>query len=158
MELKTPKSFSARSTKQGGVQMKGKIAGLAVVLMFLGMIAFPAIVRAALEEGKTTQGEYASWLVREVGAQSKLPPAATGKDAIDFLLSLGIAPEGGWEEDEPVTKEMLASLLDDGGDASGSFDEVANNVKNHVSNILSDRKLGAFRAAGVGASGSTPTV
>ncbi len=64
-------------------------------------------------EGKTTQGELALWIVQQIGAMDKLPPAALGQDAINFLFNLGIAPKDGkWDADAPVTKEFLASLLD----------------------------------------------
>ena len=134
--------------------MKGKIAAMAIVLMFFGMSIFPTVAKAALEEGKTTQGEFALWLVREIGAQSKLPPAATGKDAIDFLTSLGIAPDEGWSEGEPINKEFLVSLL--GPDATGTFAELADQVKENAQDSLSDRNLGVFRASGVSPSGSAP--
>lgn len=133
--------------------MKGKFALLTLIMMLFSLIAIPAISHAAVVEGQTTQGEFALWLVREIGAQSKLSPAATGKDATDFLTGLGLVPEGGWKEDDVVTKEMLQSLLED---ASGSFDELVDQVKEHADNVLSDRNLGVFRASGVSPSGSAP--
>ena len=64
-------------------------------------------------EGETTQGEFALWLVKQIGALDKLPPAALGQDAINFLFNLGIAPKDGkWDANAPITKEFLISLLD----------------------------------------------
>lgn len=136
--------------------MKGKLAALTTILMFVCMLVLPAVVHAAPVEGTTTQGEFALWLVKEVGAMSKLPAAPTGQDAIDFLTELGIVPDDGWKQDDAITKEFLSSLLGD-EEATGTFEELLDQVQTHVRNSLSDRNLGVFRASGVAASGSAPT-
>lgn len=133
------------------------MAFLSILVLFALIFSFPGASLAAIEEGKTTQGEFALWLVQEAGALSKLPPAASGQDAVDFLVSLGIAPEEGWDEDKPIDKKFLMSLL--GGDEEDytnlSFEELVRKVQDYLVSILSNRQLGVFRATS-GASGSTP--
>ncbi len=128
---------------------------MSVLLFVIFTLAFPAVSHAELKEGKTTQGEFALWLVQQAGALSKLPPAPLGKDAIDFLISLGIAPEEGWKKDAPIDKQFLVSLL--GGDAKDyanlTFDELVAKVEDHLTSVLSDRHLAVFKATS-GASGS----
>lgn len=129
---------------------------VSVGLLFI-MFLVPAISHGAVEEGVTTQGDFALWLVKEVGALSKLPPAATGQDAIDFLVSLGIVPEGGWDDDEPVTRELLLSLLGDEEDLSKlDFQELVDRLKTAVDQAISDRQLGVFKAGSQSASGAVP--
>lgn len=122
------------------------------ILFFLGLfLALPATSQAEIElkEGMT-QGDFALWLVKAIGAQTKLSPAATGDDAIKFLTSLGIIPEGGWQDDEVITNEILAGLLDDPDTASSSFDELVEKVRQHVQDIFSETTLGVFRAQSSG--------
>ena len=85
------------------------------------------------------------WLVQAIGAQSKLPPAAQGDDAIYFLTQLGSVPEGGWQRDEAMTKEALASLLDEEDAGSLSWDDLIEKVREHIQNVYDERKLGTFR-------------
>lgn len=136
--------------------MKGKVILLILLSISVLTFALPMTSQAAdLAEGMT-QGDFALWLVKEIGALSKLPPAAQGQDAIDFLISLGIAPEDGWSKDEPVTKEVLASLLDGEDAANLSFEELVDAVTEHVETLLSDRQLAVFKATNPTASGSAP--
>ncbi len=137
--------------------MRAKLLILTMVIMLAIMFAIPSVSFAELKEGTTTQGEFALWLVKVVGAQSKLPPAAQGKDAINFLMGLGVAPEGGWAKDKPITKEFLTSLLPDEDTSKLSFDELVSKVQEAVKNLFSDKKLGVFRGTS-SASGSTPAV
>ena len=136
--------------------MKGKIALISVIFFAVFALMYPAISQAELKEGMS-QGEFALWLVKEVGALSKLGPAATDQNAIDFLVSLGIAPKEGWDKNGTVDKDFLISLLgDEAGDLSNlSFDELVARVRDYIQNSLSDRALNSFRATS-SASGSTP--
>ncbi len=134
--------------------MKVKWASLSLLILVAFILALPGISSAALEEGKTTQGEFALWVIQEVGALSKLPPAPMGQDAIDFLVSLGIAPEKGWKKDQPIDKDFLRSLLGEDKDTKNlSFDELVAKVRDHLTSILSDRHLAVFKPTS-GASGS----
>jgi hypothetical protein len=138
--------------------MSGKKALLCLLLLPVFFLTLAGISQAELEEGVTTQGEFALWVIKEVGAISKLPPAATGQDAIDFLSSLGVIPEGGWKQDQPITRDFLESLLGDEEDASGlSWDELVQKVRDNIRTRFSDRRLGVFRATS-SATGSAPVV
>ena len=131
--------------------MRGKIVSLGI-LFFLGLfLAMPLTSQAEIElkEGMS-QGDFALWVVKAIGAQSKLPPAATGEDAIKFLTSLGIIPEGGWQKDEAFSNEALASLSDDPEAANLSFDELVEKVRENVQNLFNETTLGVFRAQSSG--------
>jgi len=128
---------------------------MGILLVFVLFLAAPATLQAQIElQDGMTQGDFALWLVSAIGAQTKLPPAATGEDAIDFLTGLGVIPEGGWQKNEAVTNEMLASLLEDADAAGLSFDELVEKVREHVQQIFDERMLGVFRAQSSG----TPSV
>ena len=122
-------------------------------ILFLGLfLALPANSHAQIElqEGMT-QGNFALWMVNAIGAMSKLPPAATSEDAIKFLTGLGFVPEGGWQKGEPMTKEALASLLEEGEDVSNlSWDDLVQKVWNRIQAIFDERRLGVFRAGSSG--------
>lgn len=136
--------------------MKGKIVSLGI-LFFLGLfLAVPLTSQAEVElkEGMS-QGDFALWIVKAIGAQTKLPPAATGEDAIKFLTSLGIIPEGGWQKDEALSNEALVSLSDDPEAANLSFDELVEKVRENVQNLFNETALGVFRAQSSGTP-STP--
>lgn len=139
--------------------MKGKVALISLFFFAFAVFALvlPVVSHAAPEEGVTTQGEFALWLIKECGVLSKLPPAATGQDAINFLVALGVAPDEGWKEDEPITKAFLISLLGGGDDVANlSFDELIAKIRAHIQNLISDRNLSVFRATS-SASASTPS-
>lgn len=124
--------------------------------LFLSFSFYPSTLQAEVElaEGMT-QGDFGLWLVKAVGAQAKLPPAATGEDAIAFLSGLGVIPEGGWQKDELITNELLAGLLSDSeGSSNLSFDELVEKVRQHVQSIFDEAQLGVFRAMSSG----TPSV
>ena len=131
--------------------MRGKIVSLGI-LFFLGLfLAVPLTSQAEVElkEGMS-QGDFALWVVKAIGAQTKLPPAATGEDAIKFLTSLGIIPEGGWQKDEVLSNEVLASLSDDPEAANLSFDGLVEKVRDHVQSLFDEKALGVFRAQSSG--------
>ena len=118
------------------------------ILFVLGLLlVMPATSQAQeieLKEGMT-QGDFALWLVKAIGAQSKLPPAGQAEDAIYFLTQLGSVPEGGWQKGEALTKEALASLLDEEGAANLSWDDLVGKARDHIQKIYDERKLGVFR-------------
>ena len=136
--------------------MKGKIALITVIFFAVFALIYPAVSQAELKEGMS-QGEFAVWLVKEAGALAKLGPAATDQDAVDFLVSLGIAPKEGWNKNGTVDKAFLISLLgDDAGDTSNlSFEELVAKVRDYIQASISDRRLNSFRATS-SASGSSP--
>ena len=130
---------------------------LAIILSF----NTPAISHAAeteLAQGMT-QGQFALWLVKVIGALENLPPAADEQDAIEFFERLGIVPEGGWDRDAELTREVLASLLDDPEEGAGlSFEELAQKVAGYVQGIFNslEPETGNFRVMGGGGSGTVP--
>ena len=118
------------------------------------------VVSAQLEEGMT-QGDFALWLVKAVGAMYKLPPGADAQDAISFLTRLGMVPQGDWQWDQKITNDFLASFLDLSDqdkkaliqDPKG-FDKLAEKVRDLLQNRFDDARQGVFRVQG--ASGSVP--
>ena len=132
--------------------MRGRIAPLALSLVFAFFLGFATTARAAeseLKEGMS-QGDFARWLIKAVGAEDRLPPAFIAEDAIKFLSELGVVPEGGWQKEQAVTKEFLQSLLDDEDKDKLSFEELVERVRSKVQNIFNDKKLGVFRAQASG--------
>ena len=132
--------------------MKRYILSAGILLIVFGLFfAFPATSHAQeeLQEGMS-QGDFALWLVKAIDAQTKLPPAATGEDAVAFLTKLGIIPEGGWQKDETITNELLTSLLDGEEGTGQSFDELVEKVREHVKNAFNQKTLGVFRAQSSG--------
>ena len=128
-----------------------------ILLFFLlSMLITPGTLRAAAPTEGMTQGDFALWLVKEVGALAKLSPAATGQEAIDFLKSLGLSPEEGWDANKPVTKKFLASLLGDPDAENLSFDDLVAKVRDFVQNLFNDPNRAVFRAGASSASGSAP--
>ncbi|HXV27986.1 MAG TPA: hypothetical protein VD913_03380 [bacterium] len=128
-----------------------------------------------------TQGQFARWLSYAIGAMGPqsmgpntmlhgpLSPASSGKDAIEFLTEeLNVEPEGGWNEDEKVSREFLARILgypDDmsknqadeimslvqGDDPDGSkFNKLADMVEDYAGSRFDDRKAAVFRVQGGG--------
>lgn len=140
--------------------MKSSTMRVGVLLVLLAsFISFTGIAQAA-EEGIAqegmSQGDFALWLVKAVGAQSKLPPAATAEDAIAFLTKLGIVPEEGWDKDSELSKETLASLLDDDGAGDLGFDGLLEKVREHVQNIFNETAALGFFPAQTSGSASSP--
>lgn len=137
--------------------MRRQFVSLGILFVFAFFLFAPTALQAAeveLSDGMS-QGDFAVWLVKAIGATSKLPPAATGEDAIAFLTGLGVIPEGGWQKDEPISNELLASLLGDSETGGLSFDELVQKVREHVQNIFDERQLGVFRVQSSG-TGSAP--
>ena len=129
------------------------------ILFVLGLfMTLPATSHAEVElqEGMT-QGDFALWLVKAIGADSKLPPASVAEDAVKFLTDLGVVPEGGWQKGEPMTKEALASLLEDEDAANSSWEELVEKVRDYVQALFDERQLGIFRQ-GSSATGSAALV
>jgi hypothetical protein len=127
-----------------------------VLALLLGVPPSVQALDIELQEGMT-QGDFAMWLVQAINAQSKLPPAAQAEDAIKFLTELGSIPEGGWQKDEPMTKELLASLLEDPEEGANlSWDDLVDEVRERIQEIFDERKLGVFRV--LSATPSLPAV
>ena len=115
-----------------------------VLAFFISIFVFsfslvPALHAALVpaEVMKMTQGEFALALVKDAGAVGRLSPAASGQDAIDFLHSLGIVPEGGWDANAKVDEDFLRRLVaGSGGEASGSVEDLLQKVEGLVSNAV----------------------
>lgn len=122
-----------------------------LILIVAAIMIAPAAALADLSPDMS-QGAFALWLVKAIGASGKLPPAATEQDAIDFLLKLGVYPEGGWDKDAPISTDFLASLLGE-DEPTGTFEELVDRVKDYVQGLFDSSSLGVFRAAGSGSSG-----
>lgn len=126
---------------------------LLIAVMCLSLLT-PTIAKAAMNWQDMTQGQFALWLVKAIGAQSKLSAGAGETEAIDFLRRLGVVPEDGWMEDSKITKKFLIDLLGDGSSEKLSFDDLVQKLREHVQNIFDNTDLGIFRAFGTGASAS----
>jgi hypothetical protein len=140
--------------------MKRSILTTVMIFTFILCFAFTGTVKAQLAEGMT-QGEFALWLVKAVGALYKLPPGANAQDAFVFLSRLGMVPQGDWQADEKISKEFLASFLDLKADEKSAllsdpkgFDKLAQKVLDLMQSRFDDARQGVFRVQG--ASGSVP--
>ena len=138
--------------------MKRTILCIVALFVLAIFVAFPGTSRVQAEGVELgagmSQGDFALWLVKAIGAQSKLPPAATAEDAINFFTQLGVVPEGGWQKGEEMTVEALASLVE--GDPAEGFDELVEKVRDYVQDIFEGKKLGVFRV--LSATPSIPAV
>ena len=140
--------------------------GIAFTIALL--LALPSLSQAEVVELKEgmTQGDFALWLVQAIGGLQKLPPGANGEEAIQFLSGapdlrsgqssgLGIIPDGGWQKDEPMTKELLASLLEDPEEGANlSWDDLVKKVTERIQKLFDERKLAVFRVM----SANTPSL
>ena len=103
-----------------------RIAGLAAVV---ALVAGLSVTGYAAEGEVPTQGEFALSLVEDVGGQTMmsvdLPPQLA---AIRLLSDLGVMPEGGWDPDAPLTREVLLSILDVEEDEDLSLTELMDKV------------------------------
>lgn len=137
--------------------MRRHILSWGVLFFFIvGFFVTAAPTTSLAQSGAPTeewsQDQFALWVVKAAGAISKLPPAATGSDAIAFLTKLGVIPEDGWKKDEKMTKEFLLNLLgDDSEGAEGlSFDDLIQRIQDRVNTLVNQWHEGYF-------SGSTDT-
>lgn len=136
------------TTQRGGNRnMRRQIVSMGLLTCLALFLALPATLHAAIELADgMSQGDFALWLVDAIGAKSKLPPAADGQDAIDFLTKLGSIPEGGWQKKEPMTKELLSSLLEKPEDGANlNWDDLVKKVRERIQGLFDNRKLGVFR-------------
>lgn len=87
--------------------------------------AMTAGVAFAQESGgeAVTQAQLASVLVKALGMVSALPSPASEQQMFTILMQNGIAPDGGWDAQAPVTKKDLVKVL---VQALGAEDEVEN--------------------------------
>ena len=131
-----------------------RIWKLAFALFALFAMIAPFAGLAAKVTPDMTQGQFALWLVQAIGAMDKLPPAATADDAINFLLQLGVYPEGGWKKDSIINNEFLASLLGDDSLSSLSFEELIDRIVDQVEGLFNESHLGVFRGFASSSSGS----
>lgn len=130
-----------------------------VTFVFCFMFASFAQAEIGSVSEDMTQGDFALWLVRAVGAMYKLPPGANDKDAVAFLTTLGLVPQGNWQTDEKISKEFLASLLDIPDsekeallkDPQG-FDKLLQKVKDLLQSRFDDARQGVFRVQSASAS------
>ena len=146
--------------------------GAIFLLTFL--FAFPNLSHAQeseqaegteLHEGMT-HGQFAFWLIKAIQPQLQaLPagqhagvaasvnflvnPAAGPEEAITFLTDqLALVPEGGWQKDESLANEALASLLEKPEEGEGlSFDELVEKVLKRVQDLFQkiNKKQAVFR-------------
>lgn len=147
--------------------MRRYILCLSVLVSLALFLAFPVALQAEveLEEGMT-QGDFAFWLITAIQPQLQaltsgqhagvaasvnflLNPAAGAEEAIKFLTDqLALVPEGGWQKDEPLANEALASLLEDPEEGAGlSFDELVEKVLRRVEEKFQEigKKQATFR-------------
>lgn len=126
--------------------MRRKSVTVGLVLVFAFLLVLPALSQAVELTQGMTQGDFALWLVKAIGAESKLPPAYGAEDAVNLLTQLGSIPEGGWQKNEEMTAGALAGLLENADEAGNlSWDELVEKVREHIQKIFDNRQLGVFR-------------
>ncbi len=106
--------------------MKRKL-GIGILAAFVGMAAImPHHVAYADQPDEVTQGELALLLVNMLGLYRFLPAAPTEQEAIAVLLANRIAPEAGWQPNQPVVLADLARLIVQSLDRSHEVPDPAN--------------------------------
>lgn len=78
------------------------------------------------ETDEVRQGELAKLLVNVLGLYRFLPAAPTEQEAIAVLLANRIAPNEGWEPDEPVVLADLAEVIVRAIDATHEIEDPDN--------------------------------
>lgn len=114
-----------------------KLMLAALALLFFTFITKPLFSAEKITEGMK-QGEFAMLLIKELGAQGALPPAATTQDAFKFLEKLGLVPSKGWDEEGIVDSKFLAALLglSEKEAAKFTFDELLGKLEQKLADIL----------------------
>ncbi len=126
--------------------MTRKTVAFGILFAFALLLTLPGSSQAADLKQGMTQGDFAAWLIKAIGAESKLPPAFGPEDAITFLTQLGSIPEGGWKKNEEMTTQGLTSLLEKPEEGANlSWDDLVQKVYNHIQKIFDNRKLGTLR-------------
>ncbi len=105
--------------------------------LFIGLfITQPAFSAEEISEGMN-QGDFAMLLIKELGAEGLLPPAATINDAFALLEELGAVPVDGWDAEDDIDKNDLAEMLGlSEEEAFGSFDDLLRKLKDRLTDIL----------------------
>lgn len=80
-----------------------------VTLVFLSNVI--CFVNAQETEQQLTQGEFAVRLVKALGIDSGLTDSDPAENYIERLKTNGIQPEGGFQKDKIITKEVKSKLL-----------------------------------------------
>ena len=126
--------------------MRKRTVSLGLLFVLALFFAFPISSQAQELKQGMTQGEFAQWLIKAIDAQSKLPPAYGAEEAISFLTQLGSIPEGGWQKNQEMTTQALASLLEKPEEGANlSWDDLVAKVRDHIQQIFDKKKLGVFR-------------
>lgn len=126
--------------------MTRKNVAFGMLFVFALLLTLSGSAQAEDLQQGMTQGDFSVWLIKAINAQDKLPPAFGPEEAINFLTQLGSIPEGGWQKNEEMTTQALASLLENSDEVTGlSWDELVEKVREHIQNIFDNRKLGVFR-------------
>jgi hypothetical protein len=140
--------------------MKRNLLTVLLVTLFAFAFILNPLAHAELKEGMS-QGEFAIWLVKAVGAMYKLPPGANAQDAVDFLTNLGLVPDGDWQVDGIVDKQFLISFLNLSQEEADAllkdpegFDKLLAKVRELLQSRFDDARQGVFRVQS--ASGSVP--
>ena len=137
--------------------MTRKTVAFGILFVFALLLTLPGSSQAQELKQGMTQGDFAVWLIKAIGAESKLPPAFGPEDAINFLTQLGSIPEGGWKKNEEMSTEALASLLEKPEEGSNlSWDDLVQKVMDHIQKIFDNKKLGVFRV--LSATAASPAV
>lgn len=84
------------------------------------------------------QGDFAMLLLKDLGAEGQLPPAATLQDAFKFLEKIGVVPPKGWDEKGVITKADLVYMLGLKKEEADklNFDEILTKLEKRVADIL----------------------
>lgn len=83
--------------------------GTAVALSLAAPV--PATARLAGRPGDLTQAEYLQWLAKASAKKANLSANATTADLVKWAVARGIMPEGGWQPEAPLTREVYARTL-----------------------------------------------
>ena len=84
------------------------------------------------------EGAFAKGLIKELGAQGLLPPAATTMDYFKLMEKLGVVPSKGWDENGVITKEELCYMLSMKSEQceAATCDECLSKLKKRLADIL----------------------
>jgi len=84
-------------------------SGIALVLFFVSFAIFSQLV--VQDDEQLTQAAFVEALIKALGLEDQLGPAATTRDKAEYLKTLGYAPLGGWILENVLSKGDVAAVL-----------------------------------------------
>ena len=100
-----------RTSETGLCAGWGRVASLLGVGVMLALVSPLQASAFAGAPGDITQGEYLQWLAKAGAKKASLPANPSAADYVKWAATRGIMPEGGWQLEAQLTREVYARTL-----------------------------------------------